>query len=93
LFQNTNRIINITFINPNDTQTNIITPENMKVKDLLLSYAKRMQINPNFLGKEFFFLFNNHRININEEKDLISFGLEDGIKIKVFKSQNIIGGI
>ena len=52
-----------------------------------------MQISPNFLGKEFFFLFNNHRININEEKDLISFGLEDGIKIKVFKSQNILGGI
>ena len=90
---NNNRRINITFINPNNTRTNIITPVNIKVKELFLAYAKKMKVNPKILGKEIFFLFNNHKININEDKDIISFGLENGNKIVVLQSQIIIGGI
>ena len=65
----------------------------MKVKDLLLVFAKKVGISPNLLGK-IFFLYNGYKININEEKDLISFGFdfEKIFRIVVVDSNNTIGG-
>jgi hypothetical protein len=39
------------------------------------------------------FLFNGQIININEEKDLISFGLVDKAKITVVLYKNLNNGI
>ena len=53
-----------------------------------------MKISPNLLGKHITFLFNGYVININEEKDLISFGFEfyKDHKNFVFDNNNVIGG-
>ena len=51
-----------------------------------------MEISPDLLGKNIFFLFNGYRIRINEEKDLISYGLESGCTIIILDTKNIIGG-
>ena len=42
-----------------------------------------MGISPNNLGKYFYFLFNGSKIRINEENDLISYGLFNGCQIIV----------
>jgi len=52
----------------------------IKVKDLLLVYAKKMKMNPD----KFYFLNNGLRLNINEEKDLISFDLDKSNTIVFF---------
>ena len=81
--ENKNERINIMFRNPNDLIINIVVPIDVKIKDLLLVYSKKMGIKQDLLGKIFYFLYNGQRININEEKDLISFGLVDKAKIIV----------
>ena len=90
---NKNRKIDIYFTNPNGSKTFIEVPIDIKIKDLYLIYAKKMEINPNLLGKEINFLFNGYKININEDKDLISFGFSGGSHIVVLDAKNIIGGI
>jgi len=89
---NNNRRINIGFDKPNSLCINIIVPINIKVKDLLLTYANKMEINQNLLGKDIYFLYNGYKLNINEDKDLPSFGLKDGDKIIVVDSKVKIGG-
>jgi len=86
---NKNERINIMFSNPDGSVINIIVPIDIKIKDLLSAYAKKMGFNQNLLGKKFSFLFNGQTININEEKDLISFGLVDKAKITVFLPRNL----
>jgi hypothetical protein len=51
-----------------------------------------MRISPDLFGKEIFFLFNGFKIRINEEKDLISNGLDNGCTIIIFDINNIMGG-
>jgi len=80
--------INVNFINPNGTKSNISAPVNVKVKDLLLVYAKKMKMNPD----KFYFLNKGLRLNINEEKDLISFDLDKSNTIVVLDRYNILGG-
>ena len=89
---NNNRRICIIFDNTKGNKTPINAPVNIKVKDLLLVYAKKMEISPDLLGKKINFILNGKKININEEKDLISFGLERGIRIIVDENQNVMGG-
>ena len=89
---NNNRRINIIFQTQSEYKFNIAAPINIRVKDLLLASAKEMGLNPELLGKEIFFLFNGVKIRINEEKDLISYGLEDTCSIFVLDFNNIRGG-
>ena len=90
--ENNNRTININFETTKGLRTIIIAPINIKVKDLLLSYAQNVGINRNYLGKEIMFIHNGCRININEEKDLIAFNLEKFNNIIVYETNNVIGG-
>ena len=89
---NNNRRINICFQTQSKYNFYIVAPINIRVKDLLLASAKEMGISPDLLGKNIFFLFNGHRIRINEEKDLISYGFVDCSKIIVLDTINMIGG-
>jgi hypothetical protein len=91
---NNNIRINVTFENQRGHKSNIATPVNIKVKDLLLTYAKKIGINPNLLDKKFIFIKDGLIININEEKALISFDLyqRPNIKILVFDKDNMVGG-
>jgi len=92
---NNNRRINIIFKAQTGVVKSIAAPVNIKVKDLLLAYAKKMKINPNLLGRELRFLFDGQIINVNEEKDLFLFGFDKyyyNYNIIVVDSNNIIGG-
>ena len=92
---NNSRRINIIFETHTGLVKTIAAPINIKVKDLLLTFAKKMKINPDLLGRKWLFIYNTHIINVNEEKDLISFGLDNyysNYKIIVVDSDNMIGG-
>ena len=89
---NTNRRICIIFDSENGNRTFFNAPVNIKIKELFLAYAKKLEINPNILGKQIYFLYNGYKTKINEEKDLISFGLRDLSKFIVVDSKNIMGG-
>ena len=91
---NNNRRINMIFETRSGLINNIATPVNIKVKDLFLTYAKKVGISPNILGNKIYFLYNGHKLNINEEKDLISFGFDLGTnyKIIVVDKDDLMGG-
>ena len=89
--ENNNRIINIRFDSSNGSKNIIADPVNIKVKDLLLAYAKKIGIDPKDLREKLGFIFKDCKININEEKDLISYGLENNNKIDVYDMDNVIG--
>ena len=89
---NNNRRMRIIFETAQGNTTIINAPVNLKIKELLLVYAKKIEINPNLLGKQIFFLNNGYKTKINEEKDLISYGLCDLSKFIVVDSKNTIGG-
>ena len=85
----------ISFINSGDSSGSkfvITTPNDIKVKDLLFFFAKEKGINPNILGKDIYFIFNGLKININEDKDLTSFGFRNWSSIITVDLKNIIGG-
>ena len=72
---NKNKRINIIFELPNGAKSNIPTPVNIKIKDLLLAFCKKLNIDKNFLNYKIYFLFNGERIDINEQKNLEEYGL------------------
>ena len=88
---NNNRIINIIFDSTNGSIINLAVPVNIKVKDLLLDYANKIGKDSKDLWEKFVFLFNDCKISINEEKDLISYGLENNCQIRVYDVVNVIG--
>ena len=88
---NNNRIINILFESANGSTINIAIPVNIKAKDLLLAYANKIGKDPKDLREKFVFMFNNCKISIDEEKDLISYGLENTSLIRVYDMVNVIG--
>ena len=49
-----------------------------------------MEINPNIFGNDCYFLYNGHKININEDKDIITFGLGNGSTIIVIDSKYLV---
>ena len=88
---NNYRIINIMFDSANGSKINFAVPVNIKAKDLLLAYANKIGKDLKDLREKFVFMFNDCKISINEEKDLISFGLENYSKIRVYDVVNVIG--
>ena len=90
---NNNVRINLIFETPNNKYIPIAAPVNIKVKDLLLTFAKKVKLNPNLLKEKLIFIYDAQKINTNEEKDLISFGFcKSSNKIVVFDRNNMIGG-
>ena len=86
-----NNRISITFTDQVGLKTFIDSPNDIKVKGLLLAFAKEKGINPNILGKVIYFLYNGCKININKDKDLISYGLRSGSDIIIVDAINTIG--
>jgi len=89
---NKNPRINIIFVTQKGSYHHITVPINIKVKDLLITFSKKVKLSPNILEEKLGFMFEGHRININEEKDLISFGLNNLSKIIVIDNYNLMGG-
>ena len=77
-----------------DTGLKIIirTPIDVKVRDLLSTFARAMKVDIKYLGEKIFFLFNGCKINKNEEKTIIQFDLHNRSTITVIDSSNLIGG-
>ena len=90
--ENKNIKLFLKFMYADSSKIIIKAPPDIKIKDLLLAYVKKMGINPNLLGKKIYFLFNGCKININEDKDLISFGFRDWTTIIVNETNRMIGG-
>jgi len=68
-------------------------PVTTKIKDLLLKYVYHLGLKEGVLGKELIFLFNALTINVEEEKNIIEFGLKNNITITVVDQANITGDV
>ena len=89
---NINTRYDILFALDKGLKTKIRTPVDVKVRDLLLAYARAMKVDIKYLGEKIFFLFNGYKINKNEEKTIIQFDLHNRSIITVVDSSNLIGG-
>ena len=91
-------IINITFETGSGIKKNIPTPSDVKIKDLLIEFTKRVGVSKDLIGNKLLFVVNGAAINkINENKTVEQFFtmltsyLSTQIKITVIDASNLIG--
>ena len=87
---NSSPVTNIIFTTMKEQKANLIAPINMKIKDLLFKYVTKLGLGPNVMGTSLFFLFNGKKIDLNEEKTIHEFGLENA-HIIVLDPKEVIG--
>ena len=88
---NINPKANIIFNTQKNQMINIIAPFDMKVKDLLSNFVQKLGLGIGVMEKSLFFLFNGFKIDINEEKNIVEYGLDKGGKIIVMDIKEVIG--
>ena len=92
------RKINVIFEGDNLLKINIITPINVKMKDLLAVFHIKLQMLGKDINlqigdlKDYIFVSNGHIIYLNEEKTVNEFGLDDCSIVIFKKKREIIGG-
>ena len=87
---NSSQVTNIIFTTMKEQKANLIAPIDMKIKDLLFKYVTKLGLGPNVMGTSLFFLFNGKKIDLNEEKTIHEFGLENA-HIIVLDPKEVIG--
>ena len=68
------------------------TPIDITIKDLILCFTRFLGLRETILGKDIIFLYNACKINVNDEENIIQYGLSDDSKITVIDQKNIYGG-
>ena len=95
------RRINVLFTDQlTGNRINMITPVNIKMKDLINAFYIKNQIYEKYIFKkdisksyDFYFLYNGYRISENEEKTISECGLVAQTEVIVFAPKNnMIGG-
>ena len=89
---NNNQRYDIIFELATGLQKIIKTPIDVKVKDLLLTFARAEKIDTNYLREKLTFIFNGMKLNLDEEKNIQACLFRDRAKILVFDISNVIGG-
>ena len=89
---NNNQRYDIIFVLATGLQKIIKTPIDVKVKDLLLTFARAVKIDTNYLREKLTFIFNGMKLNLDEEKNIQACLFRDRAKILVFDISNVIGG-
>lgn len=84
--------INIKFSFSAGNFVNLIVPNNMKVKDLFISFITKMGFDKDILKEEIYFLFDGSKMDINEELTIEEKGLFDHSVILVLDTKGILGG-
>ena len=87
---NSSQVTNIIFTTMKEQKANLVAPIDMKIKDLLFKYVTKLGLGPNVMGTSLFFLFNGKKIDLNEEKTIHEFGLENA-HIIVLDPKEVIG--
>ena len=87
---NSSQVTNIIFTTMKEQKANLIAPIDMKIKDLLFKYVTKLGLGPNVMGTSLFFLFNGKKIDLNEEKTIHEYGLENA-HIIVLDPKEVIG--
>ena len=88
---NNNQKINIFFTSQKGFRKNIVSPTNLKVKDLFIKYIIKLGLDKEVIGKSIFFLFNGLRVDHNEEKNVGEFFRYNGSNVIVIDTKDIIG--
>jgi len=83
--------INIAFTTQKGQKVNVITPVNVRMKDLFVKYITRLGLGPNVLGQSIFFLFNGSKIKVDDNSTVAEIGLVDGSNIIVLDLKGVIG--
>jgi len=83
-------ILNIFFCFQDGSMSNIRTPRNMKVCDLLKFFINQLGISEKVLEKLIFFFFNGKKINPKEQKTVGQF-FNYTSKVTVLDSQEVVG--
>ena len=89
--KNTKRI-NIRFSCSTGLCVNCTTPEDITIKDLILCFARFLGLRETILGKDIIFIYNACKINVNDEENIIQYGLSNDSTITVLDQNNIYGG-
>lgn len=88
---NLNPKANIILKTQKNQMINLIAPFDMKVKDLLSNFVQKLGLGIGVMEKSLFFLFNGFKIDINEEKNIVEYGLDKGGQIIVMDIKEVIG--
>ena len=83
---------NIMFVTGAGVKTMVVAPLNLPIKDLFKEYITKMGQDPRVLGKYIYFLFNGLKMDINEPKSIIQYGLNSSSVIMVVDTSNLLGG-
>ena len=97
---NNGQKINVVFEDNRGYKINMITPLDVKMKDLLSAFHIKLQIYDKFIYKEknyqlsdYSFLYKAVRIPLNEQKTLFEYGLTNPTEyITFFRNNVLIGG-
>ena len=92
--------INVVFEDNRGSKINMITPLDVKMKDLLSAFHIKLQIFDKYIYKtknyqlsDYSFIYRALKISLNEEKTLLEFGLNNPTEyITFFRNNVLIGG-
>ena len=89
--------INIIFETGTGFKCNFPTPYNVRLKEVLFMFMRKVGVSESLLGNKIFFILNGLTIPKNEEStvkayfDKHNFGLVNQVKVVVIDASNIIG--
>ena len=85
--------INVVFEDNRGSKINMITPLDVKMKDLLSAFHIKLYKAKNYQLSDYSFIYRALKISLNEEKTLLEFGLNNPTEyITFFRNNVLIGG-
>ena len=82
---------NVVFSTPSGNRTNINTPIDIKVIDLLGKYMEKIGLGPNLIGNGIYFLYDGRKLKKEDYNNLVGGCFQDGANIIVLDAGNLIG--
>lgn len=83
--------INIFFQAPTGFKTNMLVPDNTKIKDVLVKYVMRIGLLPEVIDKAIYFLFGGNKIKKNDKRTVREMYMIDGAVVIVIDKKGVIG--
>ena len=83
--------VNIFFQAPSGHKINMLVPDNIKMKDVLVKYVLKVGLDPNVIGESIYFLYGGNRIKKNEKKTVREMYILNSAVIIVIDKKGILG--
>jgi len=83
--------INLFFQTPASFRVNLVVPEDAKMSDVLVQYVLKINLGPEVIDKDIYFLFGGRKLKKNERKTLQQLFIMDSSVIIVVDKSGILG--